>query len=126
MEPSALDFLQALLETPGPSGYEQPVQEVVRAYARPFSDEVSTDCHGNVVLSLNPQAKRRLLLEESLGAVTEILLDDIVEKGEYLFGKGRTPHFRNVLIPGEGKRVGDFVSVRLRDLRNFTYLADEI
>lgn len=69
---------------------------------------------------------RRVILEKHLGAVTEILLDDIIKKGEYHFGKGRNPHFRNVLIPSEGKRVGDFVSVRLRDLRNFTYLADEI
>ena len=32
MEPTAFAFLQRLMETPGPSGYEQPVQEVVRHY----------------------------------------------------------------------------------------------
>ena len=69
---------------------------------------------------------RRVTLEKHLGTDTEILLDDIVKKGEYHFGKGRTPHFRNVLIPGGEKRVGEFLCVRLRDLRNFTYLADEI
>ena len=57
MDDSALDFLQQLLETPGPSGYEQPVQEVVRSYGRSVADEVTTDCHGNVVLAVNPQLR---------------------------------------------------------------------
>ena len=62
MDDSALDFLQQLLETPGPSGYEQPVQEVVRSYGQSVADEVTTDCHGNVVLAVNPQAPLRVLL----------------------------------------------------------------
>ena len=72
------------------------------------------------------QSIRRSILERHLDTVAEILLDDVVEKGEYQFVKGRTPHFRNVLIPSEGQRVGDFVTVRLRELRNFTYLADAL
>ncbi len=62
MEPAALRFLHHLLETPGPSGYEQPVQEVVREYAQPFADQIATDWHGNVTLSRNPQASMRVLL----------------------------------------------------------------
>lgn len=69
---------------------------------------------------------RRSILERQLGSDTEILLDDIVKKGEDRFSKGRSPHFRNVLLSDEGKKIGEFVTVRLRDLRNFTYLADEI
>ncbi len=69
---------------------------------------------------------RRSILERHLGTVTEILLDDVVEKGEDRFSKGRSPHFRNVLVAGGKAGIGDFVDVRLRELRNFTYLADEI
>jgi endoglucanase len=42
-------FLKKLLETPSPSGYERPVQDVVRAWAREYADEVKTDRHGNVI-----------------------------------------------------------------------------
>src|SRR4051812_528114 len=49
MHESSLTFLTNLLETPSPSGYERPVQDVVRAWARDFADEVRTDRHGNVI-----------------------------------------------------------------------------
>ncbi len=62
MESSSLDFLKRLLETPGPSGYEQPVQEVVRQYAQSFTDQITTDTHGNVVLANNVSAPVRVML----------------------------------------------------------------
>jgi tetrahedral aminopeptidase len=43
------DFLKRLLETPSPSGYERPIQDVVRHWAADFADEVRTDRHGNVL-----------------------------------------------------------------------------
>ncbi len=93
-----------------------------------LKDDVPVDVKRNRLERLNSMVKamRRTILEKHLGTITEILLDDVVEKGEYHFVKGRTPHFRNVLIPIEGQRVGDFVTVRLRELRNFTYLADTL
>ena len=48
-------FLKELLETPSPSGYERPVQDVVRRWAAPLADEVRTDRHGNVIAALFPQ-----------------------------------------------------------------------
>lgn len=54
MEERSHDFLKRLLETPSPSGYERPIQDVVRAWAEPFADEVSTDRHGNVIAALFP------------------------------------------------------------------------
>ena len=36
MEKAAKKFLEQILETPSPSGYEQPVQEIVRKYAGTF------------------------------------------------------------------------------------------
>jgi putative aminopeptidase FrvX len=61
MEAAALDFLKQLLETPSPSGFERPVQEIVRRYAAPFADRVTTDSHGNVIVAKNPTAPLRLM-----------------------------------------------------------------
>jgi putative aminopeptidase FrvX len=49
-------FLKLLLETPSPSGFERPIQDVVRAWAGPFADEVRTDRHGNVIAVRHPPA----------------------------------------------------------------------
>lgn len=62
MNPNALDFFKQLVETPGPSGYEQPVQAVVKDYGQSFSDEVRTDTHGNVMLAVNPASPMRVML----------------------------------------------------------------
>jgi endoglucanase len=51
-------FLQKLLETPSPSGYERPIQDVVRAWASPYADEVRTDRHGNVLAIRHPTYER--------------------------------------------------------------------
>ncbi len=61
MNADALAFLRRLLETPSPSGYEQPIQELVRQYAHGFADRVTTDVHGNVVVGRNPDAKLRVM-----------------------------------------------------------------
>ena len=62
MDSSSREFLIKLLETPSPSGYERPIQEVVRAYAAGFADRISTDLHGNVIAAKNPEAKLRVML----------------------------------------------------------------
>ena len=62
MEKAAKDFLVELLSTPGVSGYEQPVQTVVRKYAESFAEEINTDLHGNVTLSVNSSAETRVML----------------------------------------------------------------
>ena len=54
MDPTAHQFLKTLLETPSPSGFEQPIQKVVRERVTPFADEVKTDRHGNVIAARHP------------------------------------------------------------------------
>src|SRR5438477_8717410 len=54
MDDISHSFLRRLLETPSPSGFEQPIQQVVRDYAKPFADEVTTDRHGNVFAARFP------------------------------------------------------------------------
>jgi endoglucanase len=61
MEASAKEFLVRLLETPSPSGFERPVQEIVRSYVASFADEVKTDLHGNVIACKNPGAPLRVM-----------------------------------------------------------------
>jgi len=61
MDHSAKKFFTDILETPSPSGYEQPVQEIVRRYAADFADSVRTDLHGNVIACCNPDAPLRIM-----------------------------------------------------------------
>ncbi len=56
-------FLKDLLQTPGTSGVEQGVQNVVRAFAAEFAADVSTDVHGNVLVTLNPEGSPTILLD---------------------------------------------------------------
>ena len=56
MDDAALEFFRKILETPSPSGYERPVQDIVRRYIGPFADKVTTDSHGNVIAVKNPGA----------------------------------------------------------------------
>lgn len=62
MQASALQFFQTAILTPSPSGYEQPVQRLVRDFITPYASEVRTDVHGNVIASLGSQSGPRLLL----------------------------------------------------------------
>lgn len=61
MDDQSLQFLKDLLHAPSPSGYEQPVQEVVRRFVS-FADEVQTDWHGNVIAAVNPSGTPRIML----------------------------------------------------------------
>src|SRR5438128_6414008 len=62
MHEASLSFLKSLLETPSPSGFERPVQDLVRAWAKSYADEVRTDRHGNVIAVRNPGGSPRILL----------------------------------------------------------------
>src|SRR6516225_302155 len=57
MNDSSLKFLRDLLETPSASGYERAIQDVVRAWAGRYADEVRTDRHGNVIAAVYPKDK---------------------------------------------------------------------
>ncbi len=62
MREESLTFLEQLVNAPSPSGFEQPAQSVVRDYAAQFAGEVRTDVMGNVIASLNPAGKPRVML----------------------------------------------------------------
>jgi putative aminopeptidase FrvX len=79
VEPTALDFFKKILETPSPSGYEGPLQRIVRDYVGEFADEVTIDLHGNLIAVVNPGAQRRLMLAghcDQIGLIVHHVDDD--------------------------------------------------
>lgn len=80
MNESQLQFLQRLLHAPSPSGYEKPVQDVIRAYASNFADEVRTDWHGNVTAVVNPSGYPRIMLAGHCDQIG-LLVKHIDDKG---------------------------------------------
>jgi tetrahedral aminopeptidase len=79
VETKAIEFLKTLLETPSPSGYESPLQQIVRDYAKDFADEVRTDLHGNVIVVKNPDSPLRVMLAghcDQIGLIVQHIDDD--------------------------------------------------
>lgn len=79
MDSVSRQFLSQILGNPSPSGYEQPVQDVIRAYSREYADEVRTDLHGNVIAVRNPKAPFRVLLAghcDQIGLIVQYIDDD--------------------------------------------------
>lgn len=62
MRKESYDFLKAIQETPSPSGFEQPVQRIVRKRMKPHASTIETDVHGNVIVGLNPKGSPRVML----------------------------------------------------------------
>jgi endoglucanase len=62
MDSTAHEFLQRLLDTPSPSGYERPIQNHVRKYLADCADKVTTDLHGNVIGVNNAGTPLRVML----------------------------------------------------------------
>ncbi|MHC5110672.1 MAG: M42 family metallopeptidase [Planctomycetota bacterium] len=62
MRKESLEFLQTLQQTPSPSGFEQPIQRIVRKRMKPFADTIETDVHGNVIVGINPKGNPRVML----------------------------------------------------------------
>jgi len=55
-------FLMSLLETPSPSGFEQPAAGLWRHYLENHVDQLIPDVHGNSIAVLNPSAKFTFML----------------------------------------------------------------
>ncbi len=85
MRPESLEFFRAIVNAPSPSGYEYRAAEVYRRYTREFADEVTTDVMGNVIASLNPSGRPRVMFA---GHMDEIgfLVRYISEEGFLYFG----------------------------------------
>ena len=91
-----------------------------------WPDDVPDEVKRSRLETLNASLRRirQGILRGLLGRREEILLDGTVQKGDDLFLKGRTPHFRNVLVAPAGLRVGESPTVVLKELRNHTFIGE--
>ncbi len=91
-------FLKELVETPSPSGYEQPAQRVIRAQLDGIADELQTDVMGNLIARLGGNGGPKLMLA---GHCDEIgfMVQYVDDNGFIFFGAigGVDPH----LSPGQ-------------------------
>src|SRR5215211_2072062 len=62
MEPASREFLYELLRTPSPTGSEQRIQRKIHDRFKGVAHAMEPDIHGNLILSLNPKAKQKIML----------------------------------------------------------------
>src|SRR6056297_2127689 len=93
-----ITFLKQLVETPSPSGFEQPVQKLIRQQLEPVADTLQTDIMGNLIASLKGSGGPTVMLA---GHCDEIgfMVQFVDDKGFIYFGSigGVDPH----LSPGQ-------------------------
>ena len=79
MQSESLEFLRSLVETGGPSGYEQPVQAIFKRQAEHYGATVTTDVLGNSIAVLNPEGRPKVMLAghaDEIGFLVRYLDDD--------------------------------------------------
>ena len=84
MDRKARDFLRRLVESPSPSGFEQPAQNLVRARMKDAADDIRTDVHGNVIGVRNPDAPLRVMLAGHCDEIG-LMITHVDEKGYVYF-----------------------------------------
>lgn len=62
MDKDARKFLDELLLTPSPTGFEHHIQRVVKKRMGKYADRIDHDLHGNLIACLNPGASRKVML----------------------------------------------------------------
>lgn len=96
------DFLKQLVETPSPSGFEQPVQRLIRQQLESVADTIQTDIMGNLIALLKGRGGPTVMLA---GHCDEIgfMVQFVDDKGFIYFGAigGVDPH----LSPGQRVRI---------------------
>ncbi len=105
------EFLELLLATPGTSGFEQNIQQVVREFVGKFAHSVETDVHGNLIAAVNPDAGPRILLDAHCDQIG-LIVRHIDDKGfirvsavggwdmQILLGQKMLVHAAGGSIPG--------------------------
>lgn len=86
IDPTSFSFLERLLDTPGPSGFEAPAARVWRAEAEGFAERVDVDVSGNSYAVVNPGGSPRVMLA---GHIDEIgLMVTHVDDDGFLYFDG--------------------------------------
>lgn len=80
MEREPRQFLENLLMTPSPTGFEEAIQQVVRDRMGRYADVMHTDLHGNLIVGLNPDAPRKVMLAGHCDQIA-LMVQNITEDG---------------------------------------------
>ncbi len=98
MNKKDFSFLKQLVETPSPSGYEQPAQRVIKKQLTGVADDLQTDVMGNLIARLAGHGGPKVMLA---GHCDEIgfMVQFVDDRGFIYFGAigGVDPH----LAPGQ-------------------------
>ena len=73
-------FLNEILNQVSVSGYEEPVQKVVKTYMEHTADEIREDEMGNLICILNPESERRIMLSAHADEIG-VMVSNITENG---------------------------------------------
>ncbi len=84
MRKDSREFLNALLETPSVSGFEQAIQRVVKKRASKYADSIDVDVHGNLIACLNPKGSLKVMLAGHCDQIG-MMITHIDEKGYVYF-----------------------------------------
>lgn len=60
---ASMQFFEALINTPSPTGFEYKGQKVWMDYIKPYVDKIETDSYGSAVAIINPDAKFKVVIE---------------------------------------------------------------
>ena len=63
MDTSAQKYLEELTQTPSPSGYEQPIQKVIKKHIESFSETFEIDVHGNIIAGVNVNKTPKIMIK---------------------------------------------------------------
>jgi putative aminopeptidase FrvX len=102
MDEFRVAFLRKLIANPSPSGFEQPVQQIIREEVQHYTDELRTDIHGNVIATLNPDGRPRVMLTAHCDEIG-LLIRYIDEQGFLYFGS--IGGFDPVTLAGERVQI---------------------
>jgi endoglucanase len=83
MDKNSIAFLEQLLQTPSPTGFEEEIQKVVRERVSPYAEYIDTDLHGNVIAGINVEANTRVMLAGHCDQIG-LMITEITDKG-YLY-----------------------------------------
>ena len=79
MQSDSVKFLERLINTPSPSGFEEPAQSLIFDRMKSFCNSVSSDVHGNVIGVVNPKGSLRVMLAghaDQIGFMISHVSDD--------------------------------------------------
>jgi endoglucanase len=85
MNKESVDFLQKLLETPSPSGFEQAIQKVVKRRVSAYADSIEVDVHGNLIAAWNPEGEVKIMLAGHCDQIG-MMIHHIDDNGFLYFG----------------------------------------